>query len=91
MRRWLLPAVLLSALGVIHAQIWWGRGSVSQVAQLRQQLADQQQRNAQAQDTNARLTAELRDLQDGLEGVEEKARHDLGMLKPDEVFVQFAR
>ena len=86
-----VPAVLLVLLAVIHAQLWFGRGSISNVAELRQRLDDQQRANVRAQAVNDRLTAEVRDLQEGLEMVEEKARSELGMVRAHEVFVQFAR
>ncbi len=87
----LVPAILLVLLVVVHAQLWFGRGSISDVAQLQQRLQEQQEANAKAQLANERLTAEVRDLKEGLEMVEEKARSELGMVKPNEVFVQLAR
>ncbi len=84
----LVPLLLLVLLGVLHAQIWWGRGSVPDVNALRQRLGEQTQANQQARQRNDQLANELRDLQEGLQMVEELARHDLGMVKPNEVFVQ---
>lgn len=86
-----VPAVLLVLLAVVHAQLWFGRGSISNVAELQERLEDQQAANFKAQAVNDRLKAEVRDLQDGLEMIEEKARIELGMVRPNEVFVQFAR
>lgn len=87
----LIPGLLVALLLVLHAQLWFGRGSVPQVAQMRRDLATQQQVNDRAQQRNAQIASELRDLQEGLEMAEELARHDLGMVKPNEVFVQIAR
>lgn len=87
----LIPGLLVALLLVVHAQLWFGRGSVPQVAQLRRDLAAQLQVNDRAQQRNAQIASELRDLQEGLEMAEELARHDLGMVKPNEVFVQIAR
>jgi cell division protein FtsB len=56
-----------------------------------QQLDAQQRKNAQAQAANQRLEAEVRDLKEGLEMVEEKARLELGMVKPNEIFVSIRR
>jgi cell division protein FtsB len=50
-----------------------------------------QRSNAQAERTNSRMEAEIRDLREGLEMVEEKARSELGMVKPNEIFVQVAK
>ena len=83
--------VLLLLLGVLHAQLWLGRGSVTQVNALRQQLAAQTLANNQAQLRNDQLTNEVRDLQEGQDMVEEMARYELGMVKPNEVFVQIAQ
>ena len=87
----LIPALLAALLLVLHAQLWLGRGSVPQVAGLKRELAGQQQANADARQRNDRLASEVRDLQEGLDMVEELARQDLGMVKPDEIFVQIAR
>ena len=91
MGRRLIPAILVTLLLVLHAQLWLGRGSLPKVAQLRMQLAEQNQRNSAAQLANNQLAAELRDLKEGLEMVEEKARSELGMVKANEIFVQISR
>ena len=58
---------------------------------LTQQLEAQQKKNQQAQLANDRLAAEVRDLKEGLEMVEEKARQELGMVRPNEIYVHLAR
>ena len=68
-----------------------GRGSLPTVWQLGQQLQSQKQRNAVAQRANEQLGNELRDLREGLEMVEEQARKEIGMVKPNEIFVQIAK
>ncbi len=90
MGRRVVPAFLLLLLLVVQAQIWFGRGSVPAVARLTEQLHAQDQLNEQAQLVNDQLAAEVRDLKEGLEMVEEKARLELGMVKPNEIFVQIA-
>ncbi|MEJ8839134.1 septum formation initiator family protein [Ramlibacter sp. AN1133] len=86
-----VAALLIGLLAVVQAQLWLGRGSVGDVAQMQQKLADQKARNAAAQQANEQLAAEVRDLQEGLEMVEEKARAELGMVRPNEVLVQIAK
>jgi cell division protein FtsB len=86
-----VAALLIGLLAVVQAQLWLGRGSVGDVAHLQQKLDEQKARNALAQQANARLAAEVRDLQEGLEMVEEKARAELGMVKPNEVLVQIVK
>ena len=82
-------AVLL-AIGLVwvQAQTWFGQRSAARVAELRTQLEAQQDANAKAREAQTRARAELKDLREGLEMVEEKARLELGMLKPDEIFVK---
>jgi len=87
----LVPAALITLLVILHAQLWLGRGSVPSVSRMVAELETQKQKNAQARLVNDRLTAEVRDLQSGLEMVEEKARLELGMVKPNEILVQIAK
>ena len=82
------PIVLLLLLVVLQWQLWNGRGSVRDVSQLQTKLAEQKEANAKATVTNERLASEVNDLKVGLEMVEERARQELGMVKPNEVFVQ---
>jgi cell division protein FtsB len=86
-----LTWILLTLLVILQVQLWTGRGSVPEVMRLRQQLADQHLQNQQAHYTNQRLDAELRDLKEGLEMVEERARKEIGMVKNHEIFVQVSR
>ncbi|MCR6475018.1 cell division protein FtsB [Variovorax sp. ZS18.2.2] len=88
--RFVPPIVLLLLLAVLQWQLWNGRGSVRDVVQLQSKLTDQKEANAKATITNERLASEVNDLKDGLEMVEERARAELGMVKPNEVFVQIA-
>lgn len=73
---------------VVQADLWFGKGSVPHVMSLRGQLQEQTAKNEAAQLRNERLAAEVRDLQEGLDMAEEIARTELGMVKPDEIFVQ---
>lgn len=86
-----VAALLIGLLAVVQAQLWLGRGSVGDVAQMQRKLDEQKARNAVAQQANEQLAAEVRDLQEGLEMVEEKARAELGMVKPNEILVQIAK
>jgi cell division protein FtsB len=80
--------ILLALLAVVHAELWFGKGGVPRVMALRAQVGAQQKANEEARARNEQLAAEVRDLQEGLEMVEEKARTELGMVKPDEIYVQ---
>ena len=83
-------AILLLLLAVVQAQLWLGDGGLPQVRRLQAQLDAQKQQNAAQKQANERLVAEVQDLRQGLEMVEERARADLGMVKPDEILVQYA-
>ncbi len=83
-----LSLVLLALLALVHAELWFGKGGASRMLELRARLAEQQATNATDRTRNAQLAAEVSDLKEGLEMVEEKARHELGMVKPDEILVQ---
>lgn len=87
----LVPFALIALLVILHGQLWFGRGSVPNVARLQGQLAEQKQKNAQSALANERLTAEIHDLREGLEIVEEKARSELGMVRANEIYVQIAK
>ncbi|MDI1239574.1 MAG: septum formation initiator family protein [Polaromonas sp.] len=85
-----VPALLIALLVIVHAQLWVGRGSLPSVNEMQRRLSEQIAKNVQAQADNERLAAEVKDLREGLEMVEEKARQELGMVKPNEIFVQIA-
>jgi cell division protein FtsB len=82
---------LLTLLLVFQLQLWFGRGSIPDVWRLRQQYQTQLAQNTQTELQLGRMRAELRDLRDGMEMVEERARSEIGMVKPNEIFVQIAK
>lgn len=79
--------ILALLLGWVQFELWFGKGSVPHVMSLRSEVAAAKELNDTAQVRNERLAAEVRDLEEGLEMVEEQARWDLGMVKPNEVYV----
>jgi cell division protein FtsB len=83
-----LPGALAALLLLVQADLWFGKGNVRDMWRLADQLAQQQQANTDARDRNQRIEAEVSDLVEGLEIVEERARGDLGMVKADEILVQ---
>ena len=80
--------VLIALLALVHVELWFGKGGVPRMMALQGKLDEQRAANDAARARNARLDAEVRDLKEGLEMVEEKARSELGMVKPDEILVQ---
>ncbi len=84
------PLVLATLLVVVQGDLWFGKGNLPYVMGLKQQLEQQRQANAGARERNARVAAEVADLKEGLEMVEERARAELGMVRPNEILVQVA-
>jgi cell division protein FtsB len=85
--RW-VTIVLAALCLVVQADLWLGKRSLPEVWSLERTLDEQERRNEAAKARNVRVEAELLDLREGLEMVEEQARRELGMIKPDEVLVQ---
>jgi cell division protein FtsB len=83
--------VLLLLLGGLQYRLWVGNGSLAQVASLKQQIADQHTENEGLLERNRVLDAEVAELKKGMETVEERARHELGMVKQGETLYQLAR
>ena len=84
----LIPLGLVLLLILLQYNIWTGRGSVGQVAELQEKLVTLRAQNQQTEADIARLRSEIQDLQEGLSIVEEKARYEMGLVKPNEIFVQ---
>jgi cell division protein FtsB len=82
--------ILAALLLLVQADLWAGKGNLRYVWQLERQLAEQRAVNDEARALNTRIEAEVGDLVEGLEIVEERARADLGMVKADEILVQVA-
>ena len=88
--RVVVPAVLVGALALFQYQIWNGRGNMGQVTLMQQQLLAQRAANQRTEAEIARLQSEVKDLKEGVDTVEAKARYELGMVKANEIFVQIA-
>lgn len=85
--RWLSLA-LLALLVLLQYPLWLGKGGWLRVWDYDHQLSLQKEANRKLETRNAGLDAEVRDLKQGYEAIEERARFELGMIKQDEVFVQ---
>jgi cell division protein FtsB len=81
----LLLLILLLALEV---KLWTGEWSMREVWRLRQQVVDQKQENLKLKQRNEALSAEVQDLKNGSEAIEERARSELGLIKPGETFYE---
>ena len=86
--RWLrlLLVVLVGLLAFLQYRLWMGEGGRRSVTALRQQVDLQKHENAGLQQRNDALAAEVEDLKSGEAAIEDRARSELGMVKPGEVF-----
>jgi len=84
---WLLAVLVVLLLGLQY-RLWVGDGSLAQVTDLKQQIAEQQGENQRLLERNRILEAEVMELKSGMETVEERARHELGMVKEGETLYQ---
>lgn len=83
--RWLLVVLALMVIGLQY-RLWYGEGSLAQMAEIRQQLEAQRRKNREMAERNRILVEEVAGLKSGLEAVEERARKDLGMVARGETF-----
>ncbi len=84
--RWLLMLVLALLLAWLQYRFWFGAGSSGEVVDLEAQVDRQQRENEGLQERNDALAAEVEDLKSGEAAVEDRARSELGMIKPGETF-----
>ncbi|GAB1412083.1 MAG: hypothetical protein HKUEN07_16350 [Rhodocyclaceae bacterium] len=80
--------MLVILIALLQYPLWLGKGGWLRVWEVDRQLAAQREVNQKLETRNAGLDAEVRDLKSGYEAIEERARYELGYIKPDEVFVQ---
>jgi cell division protein FtsB len=85
--RW-VALVLVILLIALQVRLWTGQGGLRDVWRLQQRVAEQKAENERLKKRNETLSAEVEDLKHGEEAVEERARSELGLLKPGETFYQ---
>lgn len=81
-----LVLLLLLLLAGLQYKLWYGSGGQDEVAALRAQVVGQRAENARLKARNDALAAEVVDLKSGGAAVEERARSELGLVKPGETF-----
>lgn len=81
-----LTLILLALLGALQYHLWWGKNGLAEYNEAQANVIRQMEDNEQLVARNALLYREIDDLNTGFAAVEEMARNDLGMIKPDETF-----
>ena len=82
----ILTLLLVIVLGLLQYRLWLGQHSIADYFRLQEELRTQQASNLELEKRNRLLKADVTDLQQGLEAIEERARNELGLIKQDEVF-----
>jgi cell division protein FtsB len=83
-----LALVLVVLIAALQYPLWFGKGGWMRVWELDRELQQQRASNEKLRQRNAALEAEVRDLKNGYDAIEERARNELGMTKPDEIFYE---
>ena len=81
--------VLAAFIVLIQYPLWLGKGGWLRAWDVDRQVTAQKAKNSELQRRNVGLGAEVNDLKTGTEAIEERARFELGMVRPDEVFYQY--
>jgi cell division protein FtsB len=84
----ILAAFLVVVIAALQYPLWAGKGGWMRVRELERTLEQQREQNARLKARNDAMDAEVRDLKEGYEAIEERARLELGMIKRDETFYQ---
>jgi cell division protein FtsB len=83
-----IATILFGLLLILQYTLWFGNGGLLRLWQLNAVVERQKLENKQLLERNRALEAEVIDLKQGMEAIEERARSDLGMTKKDETFFQ---
>lgn len=82
-----LIIALFVLFGVLQYKLWFDADGIFNIYHLRQLIHQETKTNLAMKDQNALLKADVLSLKNGQEAIEERARHDLGMIKKGEVFI----
>jgi cell division protein FtsB len=83
--KWIIAVLIIIILGLQY-RLWFGEGSVEQIVQLQREIDKQKIENAGLEERNRVLMAQIKELKEGTESIEAKARTDMGMIKEGETF-----
>jgi len=86
-----LAIVFLLVCCGLQGRLWHGPGSFAEWHQLNDQIGRQSQENDRLRQRNAVLQTDVQDLKSGLDGIEERARHELGLVKKGEIFYRIVK
>lgn len=78
--------ILLLLLGALQYRLWFGKHSIPDYLALKKSVAEHKQHNRNLKQRNSLLIADIQDLKIGVESIEERARNELGLVKPGETF-----
>jgi cell division protein FtsB len=84
----LLAGILAALIVAIQFPLWLGKGGWLRVWEIGEQLSAQRGKNARLEARNSAIAADVSDLKQGRDALEERARYELGLVRPDEVFFQ---
>ena len=85
----ILGVILVALIVLIQYPLWLGKGGWLRAWEMDRQVETQKAKNHQLEIRNAGLAAEVKDLKQGTEAIEERARQELGMVRSDEIFFQY--
>ena len=88
--KWIISLLTVLFL-LLQYKLWVGDGGVPEVLHLEEEVAKQQQHKQKLEERNASLAAEVKDLKQGLDAIEERARSEMGMIRKDEQFYQILK
>jgi cell division protein FtsB len=84
----ILAVTLAAFVLLLQYPLWLGKGGWLRVWSLERQVQEQKEENSGLRQRNGALDAEVRDLKQGFDAIEERARYELGLIKQDEIFFQ---
>lgn len=84
----IIAVIFIGLLVLLQYRLWFGNGSIPQVRKLEKIKQEKILENNVLRERNRSLTAEVLDLKNGLEAIEERARTEMGMIKRGETFYQ---
>ncbi len=85
--KWII-ALLIGLLLILQYRLWVGDGGIPEVLKLQDEVTIVKQHKSKLEERNRELDAEVADLKQGIDAIEERARSELGMIGKDETFYQ---